>query len=295
MQQQAMDCLWSWAKSKKVLTDFEFFVFGSLVEDNAEAFYPATSDVDLVLALRKDGLDFEDRVALIAGAKASLSELELQLMQTFQRQRADQPITSTVVITPTERKQAIHKQGDGSLLSAPRFVQISTKKPTIEFVRVSEFDTDSDYDQINRECVGAMREAQDIRNRFLRRAPNTQEFLLSYEGPDPLPKPLMRRAAMVAWSKGDRASHNDRENIRVGLDFMGEELTRRGSGKDVADLRKLLSIRRGGRGATRPIQPLQLLLLWEALFDVAVENLRDSTEVELEKHSRGPGARNKRQ
>lgn len=277
MRTETLDCLQKWAKEKKILQDFQLFVFGSIVEDDAGTFMPKSSDIDLVLCFQNPSLTYVGRAGLLKKLRSSLLDLEVRLLQLYKRGVASKPITSAVVLTQLERKLSLHKGADPTLLSAARFVSIdSTKLRADTLVAVSPEGEDPGFEAINREAGAAIRAVQKFRNQYVQMAPNSEPTVAPFDDEiDPLDKALMREAAKVLWTKGSRESSQGREAVRKGLEFIAERINDLAKSEPaLTSLTDGLSVRRKARGTPRPLTADEQLLAWEILFEEAVGALR---------------------
>lgn len=272
MQKKAIECIRQWGKDNRIFDTFDLFVFGSIVDDQGNAFLPQSSDIDLILAFKSRDLNINHRLAEIINLRTKISHLEVLFLRLFVRKNADKPIISAIPLTYIESKYSIHKIGDGSLLSAPRFIKIGRRK-SLDIYRaiISTSDDFHEFEKRNKEISSAIRSVQEFRNLYLSQSPNSKIFIEDFDDEsDPLPKKMMREAAKLAWAKSNNGNTEDRENVRLGLDFVGEILkTASKENSLTASLTTAFSVRRQGRGRRRGITAEEQLFLWELIFESA--------------------------
>ena len=281
VRDQALEKIRVWANRAKLHAALDVFVFGSLINGDGGAFNAKSSDVDFVLALREQE-DFLSRSKRVQAISAKTETLELELLKLFGRQNAGEAIASFVVIEPTERENAIHKGNDGALLSMDRFVRVEKSVVNLtKRARVSQYNTDPQFEALNKERLDAMRMAQGIRNSFLRQALNGTRKLGDHDADEPIPKEIMRRAAMVRWAEKSHPS-SEREDLDVGLEYLHQAVrTMGGEDPAIVDLRAKITARRKGRSQSRALTATDQLILGELLFDLARSNLKLSTSLIL--------------
>jgi predicted nucleotidyltransferase len=264
-----------WASEAKVLSSFDCYIFGSLVEDGGEQFNQTTSDIDMALVFKAADkrLDFAARVTALQQLRETMSNLEVLLLRRFKRASAAKFITSITVLTKAEKRYALHKGKDSELLTGKRFVQLATKDISrASFVRVSEPDAASDFELMNRECASVVQEAQAARNSFLQVSANGTEAMAPYDDDtDPLPKKMMRAAAMLRYVEGGKIDDAGRVSIALGGDYLADLIGTQKSHEMVSALHKAVGVRRGNRGTRRALTALEQLIVWEMLFDKAMK------------------------
>ncbi|MGJ5175926.1 hypothetical protein ACQR1B_04360 [Bradyrhizobium oligotrophicum] len=251
----------------------KIFVFGSLVQDEGKQFDAATSDIDLLTVLKPNEALYS-RVEILKKLRHSMEELELILLKLLKRRDAGQSIVSNVVMTPTELEYSIHKSGDRSLLSFPRFVDLVN--PTSNPQSLSSGEDEAHFLSKNSDQLSIIRHCQDKRNKFLSTSVNGSKIFLEFDGLDAIPKDIMRMSAILSWNRGD-STDDRREDLIEGMSFFQRRLDDLAP-KDFFIERTgiLVARRRTDRGVRPPLPDEHVLALYEILFDEAVLQLSPS-------------------
>jgi predicted nucleotidyltransferase len=258
---QLTDRLKQW--SAKAVNDYSarsIYLFGSLIHKEGQQF-SRNSDIDLVVVMPQ----LDDALARHRWLE-SFSEhkeaLEIQLMRLLGRLAAE-PSASIVAVTDTELAFDIHKDGHRQFFTANTFRNLSTDANTTGIPGAGRASPDR--------CVAvALAFAQKIRNEYFAVSANGTSTLIAYEGPDPLPKQIMRAAAMAARAIGKTNGPGAEYDVQEGLDLLFNHLyTDRNRASALSELQDLVSVRRNARGQYRPVDPTHQLLLAELIFDLA--------------------------
>ncbi|MDX0009028.1 hypothetical protein GOB13_15220 [Sinorhizobium meliloti] len=236
------------------------YLFGSLIyRDGAQ--FGESSDVDLVVTLPKldNALERYRWLDAFVGHK---SHLEIELMKLLNR-KGDVPISSIVAITDEEITADVHKDGHREFFSANTFQDLTSGKFAVGLPSAGK-------SRPNRFLAAALSFSQKTRNQHFAISPNNTLKLHAYDGDDPLPKPIMRAAAMAARNQVEHAEVGVEHDVQEGLDAIFNELYLRRRGlPQWRHLYEVVSVRRKARGEWRPIQPSDQLLLGELIFDMA--------------------------
>lgn len=235
------------------------YLFGSLVHKNGAQFDLQQSDIDTICPF-KSGYTYLDRWKAVRIAEDPTSHLNLQLLRVLKRKDASDPIVSVVPVSTLELEFGIHKD------KSPQFFSHNT------FLNISNDQTCSigkEYKPSSPKLEGALdavRETQRFRNKILAISPLGICAINAYEGPDVLPKVLLRCAAQVRWAGEKNISPEQRFDVNEGLIYVLQLLVaRRNESSNVDDVLQRVIIRMGGRGEPAPLTPFDQLLLWEIL------------------------------
>jgi len=267
------DCLRQWAQDvvQKIPSN-GVFLFGSLVYKKGIQFDPLISDIDLLLGIPSDLTTAPERVEWIKQLVPLKRHLELQLLQLLNRPDAGSPISSIVAATATEICADIHKDGAARFFSGNEFRNLLDEVASARPVPNSGTAPVSD-ENVN----SAMRFAQKYRNLFLSTSPNGTGGLQKWTGPDPVPKTVLRHAAMTAAAASGQCTPGVAFDVKIGLDYLTNHLyERRDRSQPYYRLHDWVSARRGGRGADENpayLTPEMHLLLAEVIYDLGNEAL----------------------
>jgi hypothetical protein len=276
---RALKVIADWRAASRLNAFRDRFVFGSIINRGGSQFDPnlRDSDIDIVHLLSSD-LNAIDRAKTIDQLQEEVRLLEVSLVRAFRLGRADRAVTSHLVLTPTEAKYDVHKDGKRRLLTEEKFARIpyATGDP---LVTISPTDQDSEFYSINLEALQVVEWVQGVRNQFLSTALNDERMLKPVafvQGGDPLPKAAMRSAALLAWIDAPSSDITDRENVARGLDFISEKVLPQQHDAAALDLKDKVSLRRSARGVPEALFPFDQLLLAELLFDAATSRFRST-------------------
>lgn len=236
------------------------YLFGSLVYKDGEQF-DKSSDIDLVIVMPPGNALTRHR--WMQDLLVQKEGLEISLFRMLKRS-GHEPIVSIVATTSTEIELDIHKDGYRQFFTENFFLDpISGDKITgLEGAGSKE---------PTRFVAGALGFTQKIRNEYFAVSANTTAKLLEYGGSDPLPKRHMRAAAMAARERDENLAPGAEYDVKEGLDFLfGHLLSIRRTDPAFMRLQDLLSVRRRARGAERPVEALDQLLLSELIYDLAL-------------------------
>lgn len=237
-------------------------IFGSLIYKNGDQFNDS-SDLDLVVLMP----DMDDAVSRHRWLEAFANHkdiLERDLLRPLKR-LADEPTVSVVAITTQELAYDVHKDGHREFFSANTFRNLVTGEETKGHPSAATKNAD-------RFLAAALGFTQKIRNRHFSVSANGTTHLKAYHGSDPLPKQMMRAAAMAGRAAGTTTEPGAEHDLKEGLDVVSSHLYRvRGSHRAYSRIQDLLSVRRGARGAGGAFEPSDQLLLAEVIYDIALK------------------------
>jgi len=244
------------------------YVFGSLIYRKGEQF-GERSDIDLVVVVPTQVDGALKRVQWLESLLGQKRQLETDLAAILGRKPSNGPICSVVAVTTTEIALNVHKDGAVGFFTENQFYDLragSERKglPSAGSQEIAE--------RLVGECI---RFAQKKRNQFLNVSADGSGGLEPYSGEDPLPKDIMRHAAMARQLQDQVPDTGAEYDVQYGLDFMTHflyEAHRRNSAYE--EIQKKLSIRRGARGTTALLTAVDQMLLAEIIFGIAVKHLQ---------------------
>jgi hypothetical protein len=244
------------------------YLFGSLVYRDGAQFIDS-SDVDLVILIPPDKSDAAARKMWLLELQKHKGALEQQLAVTMGRAADAEPISSVVAATRLEIEADVHKDGAEGFFSSNRFLDLLDGSSSNALPNAGEHPIS---DRLVKQCL---RFAQKKRNAFL--AINAAGTMgpQPWEGVDPIPKDVMRHAAMAWRLRVPEAEVGAEYDTKEGLDFLSRYLyDLRTQGPPYLDLHDWLSVRRNARGTAGPLQSEVLLLLAEIIWDLAIRGLQ---------------------
>ncbi|MFO6429925.1 hypothetical protein ACLBKT_07500 [Erythrobacter sp. W302b] len=241
------------------------YAFGSLVYLEGEQL-TASSDIDLVILVPKSAEGPVARAEWLERFFPHKEKLEFELLKVLQRDIIEEPFSSVIPVTQLEIEIDLHKQNLPSFFSANQFLDLQTEGLNEGLVGAAT-------KECHRFMAGSLSMAQSMRHRFLGVAANTRRFLLEpHSGSDPIPKPIMRAAAMARSLTVNGAKRGAEYDLRLGLDYVCKYLfDQESSSERLQALNKLVSERRGGRGRSGPLSEAYQLLLAEIVYELAAK------------------------
>jgi|GEM_PF-3682904 len=252
----------------------DVYLFGSLVHKNGRYFDIHRSDVDVVCVF-PESADFVSRAQVVHMAQDATVRVNAALLRIFGRSDASAPLVSIVPVSKTELRAGLHKGGVDDFFEANQFIVVGTQEP----VRIPRVRSESSNPI--EAAVGAIRQAQGVRNAALKYSANGSGGLANYAGYDPLPKDLLRAAAQVrfalAWEKEEEPEPEQRTDLVEGLHYMNYLVQARRSEAPVCeDLYEAVGARLLRRGGPHELRTIDQLLLWEILAEDAYDFLRNT-------------------
>jgi len=255
-----------WAAKVVAELPCELFLFGSAIYKQGEQFNNESSDLDIVVIFPEPTSAIA-RVSFLQRLGEHKAGLELDMIPALARTSCTVAGSSIVAITQFELKANIHKSGVRQFFTKSFFYDLIYKKQ-IDGLANAGTKALRDEDRYSIEYV------QRVRNNFLARSANGSGGVSAYDGPDPLPKELMRMAAQ----RLDGLPYGESFDTRHGLDAISESLSaRKAEGSEIKDLHKCVSVRRGARGKHPHLSPANQLLVNELLFDQASGENKDQS------------------
>ena len=258
-----------WCEVGKQIQTCDLYLFGSAIYQNGELFDTTSSDLDLVTIIPDtigNAIGRFNWLKILAENKASL---ELELLRLLKRRDSSNPIVSLIPITRTELYGDIHKSRVRDFFRSNSFIRLPDPVPFVGLAQAGTIPLDNDLiRQVLEFC-------QEIRNKHLTVSAIADFFPLEWKSSlDPIPKTVMRHAAQVANIALPQVKHDERFDLRVGLDHLTQYIFLKRHDDDLyRQLYNWISLRRGGRGDKQKADTLSHdmhLFLGEILFDLAV-------------------------
>lgn len=254
-----------WAKNthQEIGSD-GIYVFGSLIRRGGVQFEDR-SDIDLLIQIPAAEITPWGRSEWIAKLHNHKQALELDLMRLLTRTDASEAISSVVVVTGLDIEANVHKDGAIGFFSENLFLDLLSGTEHNGLPAVSK------GSQPKRLVVECLKFSQKKRNIFLAVSPNGSEKTSDFDEVDPLPKDIMRYAAMARQlEKPSTISGADTDTQR-GLDYLTHHLYEFETVNEVYQtLHNTVSVRRGARGLSTKVSSIQQLLLTEIVVDAAM-------------------------
>ena len=174
------------------------YIFGSIIHRGGRQFLPDRSDVDLVILIPHDLTTAPARTVWLIKLQGLKRDLEKSLVGLLGREPS-KPIVSLVAITETELSCDIHKSGSPRFFRSNNFLDLlhDTKSKPLRR-KAGKIVDDS-----TRETFQFV---QGVRNKFLSVAVSGKPSLAEWsDRTDPLPKEIMRHAAIATDQPNSRA------------------------------------------------------------------------------------------
>lgn len=260
-----LENLKAWAQSThaKIGTN-GIFVFGSLIQRDGVQF-DNRSDVDLLIQIPEEKITPLERLTWIEELRLCKMELEIALMQLLKRANASEVISSIVVVTKLDIEANVHKDGAVGFFSENAFRNLLDD---VEYHGLPKVGAIEQPDRLVIECL---KFAQKKRNVFLAVSPNGTDLSRDFNETDPLPKDIMRFAAMARQLARPSTIPGAEIDTQRGLDYLTHFLYEfETSNEKYQALHNTVSVRRGARGIAECISPIQQLLLSEIIVDSAI-------------------------
>lgn len=281
------DQIADWIQEYKLERFFSnFYVFGSLIHRDGRHFIAGgvtASDVDLLIRFDDRISGAVDRWTALCTFREHVGNLEHRVASALNRPSAE-PIFSILPLTSYEIRQCIHKGHDPKLLTDNIFFDVVEN--TQQEDGLSQI-ADYQYHYENLEPFSVMKLCQKYRNGFLA-ANNLGKFpLQNFDDDEPLPKELMRSAAILRFFDGDKENSARRTDLEEGAKYLQALID--GRADENANLKcvsEKLSGRTFHRGKSEPLTPQDMLLMHEELFDRAMQlvvpSVRDAVREMME-------------
>lgn len=266
----ALNLCGRWAADVNREVGFEgIYLFGSAIHRDGLQFDPVSSDLDLVVLIPSN-LRADVRVRRLDELRRRKQQLELSLIPVLGRSDASSDIVSIVPITSLELLRDVHKSRVRDFFRASLFLDLLQPDRAPQPLRPARSPAKLD-DRVRQ----VLEFTQGLRNSFVAVSASGRRQLAEWsEKADPLPKDLMRMAALAASLRSGAVNHGPFD-LQEGLDHLSGLLgSHRALGESYQALADWLSMRRGARGNSGPLSPAQRLMLAEMLSDaVLIRNL----------------------
>ena len=239
------------------------FIFGSTIHQNGAQFNSKSSDLDIAIQIPASLLSAPTRTEWLVSLQSLKYDLELSLIPLLRRSDASKAIVSIVPFTSSELSRDIHKEGARDFFRTNPFMDLlqatSSAGPLLNQAPLQVDDLTRQVNQF----------AQSIRNKFLAVSASRRQSLQSWDDQsDPMPKELMRMAAMASSAR-EISPTSSKFDVQAGLDEITDYIyARREAHPSYSTLHNWISVRRGGRGEAGPLTPEGYLLLTESILDM---------------------------
>jgi predicted nucleotidyltransferase len=250
----------------------KFYIFGSLTNDDGQFFVPSgieASDIDLLIRFDPTKIDSAlDRVVALSALRACAQDLELVTHRAIGVNVGASPILSLLPVSYYEIYHCIHKGFDPKIFTLNLFYDIIDDK--LERGGLTDH-IDFGYHLENMEAFTVIRVCQKIRNSFLKISYNGSTEFSGYDKADPLPKELMRAAALLNFVVKGSDDPELRTRLLDGNGYVVKLLEGRSDESPLfSELHKKVALRSFSRVATRPpLTAVDVLMISETLFDAA--------------------------
>jgi predicted nucleotidyltransferase len=233
-------------------------LFGSLVYRHGERFSEDVSDVDLTVLLPTT-LDPVERVKFATRLLQLKTDLEVKLATGLSR-TTTLPVCSLLLVSDSDVGADIHKDGADSFFAANEFEDL------IGGTRSHGMPGAGDKPIGHRLVRQCLRFAQKKRHAFLSVAANGKGSLVPYEGELPLPKDLLRHAAMAGALRAKSAQPGAEFDTQEGLSVLLRVLISAADGNPAYEelrgwLMNKLSTRKGTLNARQQLLLAELIAL----------------------------------
>lgn len=266
-----LSALGEWAgNAAKELESSRLYVFGSLVHRDGVQFNEE-SDIDLLIILPTSLADAVNRARWMTKAKAQLAILRANVAKIRPNQWAKQQTISVLAVTELEIDEQIHKTGSPEFYATNEFFDLLTgeRSPIKGVAKYKIVDN-----QLAFECIRFIQKARnDYFGQDKEGKPSIQEH---WPGQDPLPKEIMRGAAMArALNSTDPEVQARKFDVQEGLDFITSEVYQaRKSDPQIEASHQKISVLRSARGPKTSLNVEDQLLLWELIFEIVLQKVK---------------------
>lgn len=259
IEKEINDCITKWAQEHNV-DCHSLHIFGSLLYLNGARF-GSSSDIDMIVTIDRHMEKPIERFYFLCELAQKKPDLEIQTIRALARAMQNEPVVSLVPTTELDHLWDIHKSNIPEFFSQNMFLNLGSQARTQGILAGNE--------PINpgRLIVGCLSTIQKYRHAFCHLMANGQnETLREYSGLDPIPKDLMRAAAMARCSDMKNPEIGEEYDLRAGLEHI-HALIRSYEDDDKAyhELSELVSTRRMARGKGGPLTPEHQLLIAEII------------------------------
>jgi len=245
----------------------QVYIFGSAINDDGRFFVPNSlfgSDIDLLMRFSENCQGAVERAQALRNLREAKGDLEARICTTLLNGRREKSLVSVLAITDYELYHSIHKGFDPKIFTMNIFHDALTGENNsgglVDYI-------DFAYHLENIEAFSVIRACQNVRNAYLDVSRNGESRLKSFDGPDVIPKEVMRAGALLNYVLNSPQDKDARTRLIDGLTFINKVLEIR---KECERLFEILRQRQFGRLAKRPcLEVDDIMLLYEVLFDIA--------------------------
>ncbi|MEP2988191.1 MAG: hypothetical protein ABJN65_08065 [Parasphingorhabdus sp.] len=251
------------------------YVFGSLIYKNGLQ-YSEFSDIDLVTFIPSSLEKPVERQRWLFELSNAKIQLEHQLLQLLEVAQLDEPIVSIIPVTEIECRNDIHKSNIPEFFSKNNFISIEDESSSLGIPSIEKSSAD-------RLFVGCLSVVQNYRHAFCHVLTNgRRNKLLEYDDSDPIPKSLMRAAAMARCCHLQNHQSGEEYDLQEGLDYFYRNLDiLRDTDDSYGDLYTIISERRGSRGKGGALSAEQQLLIAEIIYESCISKVSPATDHDI--------------
>ena len=290
MHKEITEALSDWYKANEIEKFADrAYLFGSLINDGGDSFWPTgvrTSDIDLLIRINPEQNTATKRAAALEELKGLMPQIESRI-DTILKREPDQKgsVLSVLPVTWYELYHCIHKGFDPKIFTLNIFYDIVNMEQRDG--GLSDY-IDKSYQFDNTETFAVMRLCQSLRNLFLKQDDKGEEALEPFNGIMAIPKELMRAAALLKYVETEGEEPTTRTSLLEGEEYFAKLLERRKSDDDRIDrLDEKVRKRRSTSVRTKPpLEPIDLVLSCELLFDEAKELSQPSVRETIDRMRR---------
>lgn len=224
MRDEISSIIRTWISEYDLLTFFDrFYLFGSLVNDGEEFFWPGgikESDIDLLVRFNPKRSNAVDRAIALATMRRARFSLEQVLAESLGKERKEAArgsIISWLPVTWYEIYHCVHKGFDPKLYTMNIFYDI-VKSEEKQDGLCDYIDKSFHFD--NTETFAVMRLVQKVRNDYLRFDSDNKEKIRDFVEHDAIPKELMRAAALLKYVENPDSRIEARTRLMDGETYL---------------------------------------------------------------------------
>lgn len=290
MHKEITEALSEWYKVNEISKYADrAYLFGSLINEGGESFWPTgvrTSDIDLLIRINPERDTAAKRAAGLKELKGLMPQIE-SAIDTILKREPDQKgsVLSVLPVTWYELYHCIHKGFDPKIFTLNIFFDIVNMEQRDG--GLSDY-IDKSYQFDNTETFAVMRLCQSLRNSFLKQDDKGEGILEPFTGIMAIPKELMRAAALLKYVETDGDQPKTRTSLLEGEEYFAKLLERRKSEDEkISELDEKVRKRRSTSVHTKPpLEPIDLVLACELLFDEAKELSQPSVRETIDRMRR---------
>jgi len=271
-----VDTLSKWFEDNELEKYFhKILVFGSILNQEGRLFIPTgivNSDIDILLIFSDKCDSVLDRFSGCQKIRECKRHLEIEGARILGRTELNSPIFSTITITEYEIYHGIHKGFDPKIFTTNIFYNVLEKEQIDD--GLTDY-VDFAYHFENIEAFSAIRLCQKIRSEYTKVNAVGNSTFRDFSSEEPLPKELMRTAALINFIDTDMENDQDRTNIILGTRFIEDSFKTKSKDNEIfRRLYEKIQTRSFNRPSDMtPLTPDDILLVCELLYDEARERV----------------------